>query len=30
LKVKLDREAKRRGETPSVLIREALEDYLSA
>jgi predicted DNA-binding protein len=30
LKVKLEREAKRRGETPSVLIREALEDYLSA
>ena len=30
LKVKLEREAKRRGETPSVLIREALENYLSA
>jgi len=30
LKVRLEREAKRRGETPSVLIREALESYLSA
>lgn len=30
LKVKLEREAKRRGETTSVLIREALENYLSA
>ena len=29
LKVRLEREAKRRGETPSVLIREALESYLS-
>ena len=29
LKVRLEREAKRRGETPSVLIREALENYLS-
>jgi hypothetical protein len=30
LKVRLEREAKRRGETASVLIREALESYLSA
>ena len=30
LKVKLEREAKRRGETASALIREALETYLSA
>jgi hypothetical protein len=30
LKVKLEREARRRGETPSVLIREALENYLPA
>ena len=30
LKVRLEREAKRRGETPSVLIREALESFLSA
>ena len=30
LKVRLDREAKRRGETASALIREALESYLSA
>ena len=30
LKVKLEREAKRRGDTPSVLIMEALENYLSA
>lgn len=30
LKVKLEREAKRRGETTSALIREALESYLSA
>ena len=29
LKVRLEREAKRRGETASVLIREALESYLS-
>ena len=29
LKIRLEREAKRRGETPSVLIREALESYLS-
>ena len=29
LKVRLEREAKRRGKTPSVLIREALENYLS-
>ena len=29
LKVRLEREAKRRGETPSVLIREALESYWS-
>jgi hypothetical protein len=29
LKVKLEREARRRGETPSALIREALENYLS-
>ena len=29
LKVRLEREAKRRGETASVLIREALENYLS-
>ena len=29
LKVRLEREAKRRGESPSVLIREALESYLS-
>jgi predicted DNA-binding protein len=28
LKIKLEREAKRRGKTPSVLIREALENYL--
>ena len=30
LKVRLEREAKRRGETASVIIREALESYLSA
>jgi len=30
LKVKLEREAKRRGETASALIREALENYLPA
>ena len=30
LKVRLEREARRRGETPSVLIREALESFLSA
>jgi len=30
LKAKLVKEAKRRGETPSELIREALESYLSA
>lgn len=30
LKIKLEREAKRRGETPSALIREALENYLPA
>lgn len=30
LKIKLEREAKRRGETPSALIREALEIYLPA
>jgi len=29
LKVRLEREAKRRGETASVLIREALESFLS-
>jgi predicted nucleic acid-binding Zn ribbon protein len=28
LKLALDQEAKRQGRTPSVLIREALEDYL--
>lgn len=28
LKIKLEREAKRRGKTPSVIIREALENYL--
>ena len=30
LKLRLEREARRRGETPSVLIREALESFLSA
>ena len=30
LKVRLEQEARRRGETPSVLIREALESFLSA
>jgi len=29
LKAKLDREAKRRGETTSALIRKALEDFLA-
>ena len=29
LKIKLEKEAKRRGETTSVLIREALENFLS-
>jgi len=30
LKKRLDREVKRRGETPSAIIREALESYLPA
>lgn len=30
LKIRLDREAKRRGETPSALIRAALDQFLTA